>query len=228
MKAIVVADGDIPDRAALDRAWPGWDDDVELVVAADGGAVTAVRLGLAIDLLVGDMDSLGADELDAFRRSGVAVETAPVAKDESDTELALLASLGRGADRVVVVGAFGGPRLDHSLANIALLALPDPDACVVELLDERTRIRCVRAPDQRGGPVTRTLPGPVGGLVSLLVLGGEAEGVTTHGLRYELRDEPLRAGPARGLSNVRVSTDAAVTLRRGLLLVVETAATLDP
>jgi hypothetical protein len=38
-----------------------------------------------------------------------------------------------------------------------------------------------------------------------------------------LRDESLVVGPARGISNVRTSPDAAVTLARGRLLVVETA-----
>lgn len=227
MKAIVAADGDAPSREQLDRAWPGWADDVGLVVAADGGALAALGLGLAIDLVVGDMDSLDAARLDALRRSGVAVEQAPVAKDESDTELALLAALARGADHVVVVGAFGGRRFDHALANIGLLALPALGGRFVELLDERTRVHALRAPDPHGDAVTRRLTGPVGGLVSLLVLGEAAEGITTRGLRYALSDEPLVAGPARGLSNVRVSEDAAVTLRRGLLLVVESAATLD-
>ena len=60
-------------------------------------------------------------------------------------------------------------------------------------------------------------------IVSLLPLGGDVSGITTVGLRYPLRDEPLLTGPARGLSNVRVEPDAAVTVRRGRLLVVETA-----
>jgi thiamine pyrophosphokinase len=46
-------------------------------------------------------------------------------------------------------------------------------------------------------------------------------GVTTHGLAYQLRDEPLRMGSSRGLSNVVVETPAAVRLRSGTLLVVE-------
>ena len=70
----------------------------------------------------------------------------------------------------------------------------------------------------------RPLPGRVGGLVSLFPHGGDVEGITTDGLRYPLRDEPLRVGPARGLSNVRDALDASVTVRAGRLLVVETAA----
>jgi len=63
MKAIVLADGDAPDRAALDSAWPGWADAVEVVIAADGGARHADGLQLAIDTWVGDGDSITADAL---------------------------------------------------------------------------------------------------------------------------------------------------------------------
>ena len=55
---------------------------------------------------------------------------------------------------------------------------------------------------------------------------GRTVGVTTSGLRYVLRGEDLRAGPARGLSNVRIAEGAAVELHAGRLLVVETPATL--
>jgi thiamine pyrophosphokinase len=47
-------------------------------------------------------------------------------------------------------------------------------------------------------------------------------GVTTDGLAFPLRDEPLAAGPARGLSNVRTGAEARVSLRSGSLLIVET------
>ena len=62
--------------------------------------------------------------------------------------------------------------------------------------------------------------------MSLLPLWADAEGVTTHGLAYRLDDEPLLAGRTRGLSNIRDLPDAAVVLRRGQLLVIETPATL--
>ncbi len=227
MKALVVADGDIPARALLDAAWPGWSDGVHVVIAADGGALGARRLGLAIDLVVGDMDSLDAASLADLRAAGVAVETAPAAKDESDTELALIAAVARGASDITVVGAFGGPRLDHELANIALLALPALEACEVELLDGRTRVSAIRAPDAMGRPVTRRLAGRPGDVVSLLVPAGAVDGVTTEGLRFPLRGESLIAGPARGLSNVRLGMEATVTVGRGLLLVVESPARLS-
>ena len=74
--------------------------------------------------------------------------------------------------------------------------------------------------------VERRLAGRSGDLVSLLPMGPGVEGVTTDGLAYPLRDEPLPIGGARGLSNVRVATEARVVLRRGLLLIVESPARL--
>lgn len=221
--ALVVADGDVPLRVALDAAWPGWDAGVADVIAADGGLVRARALGLRADLLVGDLDSLSPSLAAAAEAEGIAILRALVDKDESDAELALLEAVRRGATRVTVLGAFGGPRLDHTLANLWLLAHPGLAGIEIVLLDARSRATLITAPARDGSPVHRPLPGPVGATVSLLPLGGDVTGITTAGLRYPLRDEPLRTGPARGLSNVRVTPDAAVTVRDGRLLVVETA-----
>lgn len=226
MRALIVADGAVPDRADLDRAWPGWASDVGFVIAADGGARVAAQLGLALDLVVGDGDSLGPDGIAELRRRGVPVVLAHPDKDESDTELAVLAALERGADAITLVAAFGG-RLDHTLANVWLLALPALADRPVELLDGATRVTLISALD--GRPVRRLLgEGQVGDLVSLLPLGGDVEGIVTEGLFYPLRGEPLRIGPSRGLSNVRAAPTGgvAVTVGSGRLLVVEAPATL--
>ena len=107
--------------------------------------------------------------------------------------------------------------------------MPELAGRTAAILDGRSRI--VARPRARAGrrpASSASLPGPPGDLVSLLPLGDGVEGVTTDGLAYPLADEPLAAGPARGLSNVRSAPDAAVVVRRGLLLVVESPATLSP
>lgn len=226
MDALILADGEAAARPDLDSAWPGWDANVGLVIAADGGARHASRLGVAIDAWVGDGDSLDAAGLAALLADNVPMERASPQKDESDTELAVRAALRRGADGVVIVGALGGTRIDHTLANIGLLALIESAGRSAALLDANSRITLVHAPGPGGRPVRRALPGRTGDLVSLLPLGAGVIGVTTSGLAYALAGEPLPAGPARGLSNLRMATDAAVTVAGGLLLVVESPATL--
>jgi thiamine pyrophosphokinase len=226
MKAIVLADGDAPDRAALDAAWPDWADGAGVVIAADGGARHADGLGLTVDTWVGDGDSIAPDALDALAARGATIRRAAAAKDESDTELAVLEALAGGPDEVVILGALGGVRFDHTLANVGLLAMPQLAGLRAALLDARTRVRLITAPDGAGAAVRLPLPGRVDDLVSLLPYGEGVVGVTTEGLAYRLADEPLPPGPARGLSNVRTTPEAAVTVRSGRLLVIETPATL--
>ena len=225
MVALILADGDVPARSDLDLAWPAWDRAVEVVIAADGGARHAATLGVAIDLWVGDGDSIGEDALAALEAAGVPLERSPQDKDESDTELAIRAALRLGQDGVLILGALGG-RNDHALANIGLLAMPELAGREAAILDARSRTVLISAPGPDGAAVERPLPGRPGGLVSLLPLGAGVEGVTTRGLAYPLVDEPLPVGRARGLSNVRLAPDAAVSVRRGLLLVVESPARL--
>ena len=242
-KAIVLADGSVPERATLDAAWPGWDAGVSLVVAADGGARHAAPLGLRIDRWVGDGDSIGAAELEGLAAAGIAISRAPAAKDESDSELALAAAIDAGATEIIVLGALGGPRVDHALANVGLLTHPALQGRAACLYDERAaRISLLVAPapgvpdsapapasgPEPGTPVERALTGRVGDLVSLVPVGETAIGVTTRGLRYPLSREPLVLGRTRGISNVKVDEDAAVSLESGRLLVIETPATVRP
>jgi thiamine pyrophosphokinase len=222
-QAIVLADGDVGSRAAIDDAWPGWLASDPYVVAADGGARHAGPLGLRIDRWVGDGDSLGVAGVAQLVAEGVPVDRAPFDKDESDAELAIEAALARSPLAITVLGALGGPRLDHALANLALLGLPELRGIDVRLVAADARVRSLDATD---GPTRVELVGRSGDLVSLLPVGGDAFGVTTDGLAYPLDDETLRAGRTRGLSNRRTVATAAVQLRGGRLLVVETPATL--
>lgn len=226
MQVIVLADGHVGSRAALDAAWPGWLEPDAQVVAADGGARHAAALGLAIDRWVGDGDSLGEAAIEALAAAGVPIERSRPDKDESDTELAVVAALTLGATRLTILGALGGPRLDHALANLGLLAMPELAGLDVRLVAVDARVRLLVAPDRGGAARPLDLAGRVGDLVSLLTIGADANGVTTTGLSYPLRDESLLVGRTRGLSNVRQSAEASILLREGRLLVVETPATL--
>jgi thiamine pyrophosphokinase len=209
MRAVVVAHGDV---LPSDRAVIGAED---YVVAADGGAFVLERWKLLPHLIVGDMDSLGDAGVERFARQGIPVAKFPAAKDESDLELAIAQAIAAGATEVVLLGALGGDRLDHETANLLLLADPSYNGVRIEARRGSLRIRAIR------GEGSLSL-GPLEAIVTLLPVNGDAEGVTTEGLRYPLRDETLRFGRARGLSNEVDALPATVTVRKGSLLVFET------
>src|SRR6476660_4730011 len=165
MQAIILANGDTGSRGDLDRTWPGWAQGDALVIAADGGARNADRLSLHIDRWVGDGDSLGDEGVAELIARGIPVLRVPTDKDESDTELAVTEAAGLGATEIVVLGALGGNRVDHALANVTLLAHPLLVGLDVRLLAPDARVRLVV------GPASMDVGGRIGDLVTLLPLG---------------------------------------------------------
>ncbi len=214
-RALVVADGRLDvAQLRLEAARSG-----TLVIGADGGAARAQAAGVRVHIVVGDLDSIEPAALARLETAGAEVRRARPDKDESDTELAILTAHERVTGPIVVLGALGGARMDHELANVLLLAHPRLGGRDVTILEQDTTIRCIGTDT---GPGRVALTGEPGDLVTLLAIGGPVEGVTTHELRYPLRAETLIPGPARGLSNELLGTTASVTTVRGRLLVIHT------
>lgn len=186
----------------------------DLVIAADGGANWLHAQGRAADVLIGDLDSVSAAVRAELETEGCTIIQHSPHKDETDSELAMLYAAAQRPERITLIGALGG-RVDHELANIMLLALPQLEGIATAIYDGASWVTLATA----GGV---QLVGAAGDLVSLLPLGGDCIGVTTHGLAYPLRDESLLFGPARGVSNIMLATSAEITVRAGRLLVVHT------
>jgi thiamine pyrophosphokinase len=183
-----------------------------VVIAADSGVDQAHRLGLDVDVAIGDFDSVTAVGLDRARRRGAQISRHPMAKDATDFELALEAALQLGVASAAVVGGEGG-RLDHLIANALVMASPRYGALALSAVgSDGARLHVVRG--------STRLTGDPGELVSLLAVNGPASGITTSGLLYALSDAVLEPGSSRGVSNQLVSADATVSVGEGVLLVI--------
>ena len=186
-----------------------------VVIAADSGLHQGELLGLHVDYIVGDLDSADPAAVERARAAGAVVDRHPVEKDATDLELAFDVARDRGAQQITVVGGVGG-RLDHFLANVGLLASPRFADLEVDgwLGDAYVAVL-------QGGRLPRVLTGVPGSLITLLPSGGDACGITTHGLQYPLQAATLRPGTTRGVSNVLVGEQASVVVERGTLLVIQ-------
>jgi thiamine pyrophosphokinase len=183
----------------------------ETVVAADGGLDRALALGLEVDVVMGDLDSVSPDALEAAASAGARIVRHPEAKDATDLELALDEAVSLGARRALVVASADG-RLDHLLALLLLLGSDRYQDVELDALVGDALVHVVRR--------ARTLTGTPGELVSLLTVGGDAGGVVTDGLEYPLAGETLEAGSSRGVSNVFTGREARITVGKGVVLVV--------
>lgn len=211
---VVVAGGPAPAAGVMEHVMERLPAGVS-VIAADSGLDHALGSGLYADLVVGDMDSVDAGVLAEAEAAGTVAEQYPVAKDETDLQLAMDQALALEPRRITVVSGDGG-RLDHLLGTVGLLASSRYAGVEVEAWLGSAFVTVVR--DEA------TLHGEPGDLVTLLPVHGPARGVTTEGLAYPLADEDLEAGTTRGVSNELVGTACTVRLRSGTLLAIQAEA----
>ncbi|MCL2754278.1 MAG: thiamine diphosphokinase [Oscillospiraceae bacterium] len=158
------------------------------VIAVDGGYDRLTECGIVPDLVIGDFDSLTG-------KLPVTVETLrfPQEKDESDTELAVQEAIRRGCKAFRIYGALGG-RLDHTLANIALMISLSERGYDCRLIGEREWLTAVVSNSRF------KLDCATGQTVSVFTADESAHGVTLTGFKYPLANAVLQRG-TRGLSN---------------------------
>jgi thiamine pyrophosphokinase len=208
-RTVLFANGELKTTDWL-KAFLGDDD---LLIAVDGGLSHLEALGLVPALLIGDLDSVTAEQVERAQASGAEIRRYPPAKDETDLELALLAAREMGCGEIVVVGALGG-RLDQTLGNLSLLLLPQLEGCSVRYEDGRDEVFVIRGSAEIHGAPNDT--------VSLLPLWGEVTGVVTTNLAYPLKAETLHPERTRGISNEMTASTASVTITGGRLLCIHT------
>lgn len=209
MDFIVVVGGDPPaSSVGTHLPYPAF------VIAADSGYDHASALGLTVDLVVGDLDSISDSGVDEIARHGITVEQHPADKDATDGQLALRAALDRGATAVTVVTGGSLRRLDHLLALIGLLAGPLLNDVKASAWIGPNRVDVVRG----GQPLSWISEGNE--TVSLVPLHGRANGVSIIGARWPLSDAVLDAASTIGVSNVATGGPCRVSLRAGALLVI--------
>ncbi|MDQ3810152.1 MAG: thiamine diphosphokinase [Chloroflexota bacterium] len=179
------------------------------VIAADGGAVTALAFGLRPHLVVGDFDSLPEQVRGDLVRRSVPLEPFPRDKDATDGALALERALSFEPRDIVLLGYLNGPRLDMTLASAPLLETVRTRAY---LLDERNECLLLRGPEHYAWLAESDE------LISLVPLAGDCLGVRTSGLRWPLRDERLVFGGTRGMSNEPIAERVSVAISDGRLL----------
>lgn len=211
-QALIFANGSTHDGPMARRALAEAPD--ALMVAADGGARVARDYGVSLDVIIGDMDSVGDETLARLEAQGVDILRYPAEKNETDLELALQWAAEQGIRWMRVFGAMGG-RLDQTLANIYLLALPALRGCDVRLVSHNQAAWMLP-------PGDHTIDGAKGDTVSLIPVGGPVSAIKTQNLHYPLKNETLTFGPARGISNVMDGELAKVSFADGLMLVVHT------
>ena len=212
-RAVIFANGQLPNLETA-RSLLHADD---YLIAADGGAIHLMKMGILPDIVIGDLDSVDEDTLSELTSSEVDILQYSEDKDETDIELALRYALELRPSAVLIIGALGG-RLDQTLANLSILTDPALPHIEIRLDDGVEEAFFCRAMSVKGGQAG--VWGRSGDTVSLIPWHAPVEGVTTEGMQWPLYGETLYPDKSRGISNKMLADSASVSVQSGLLLIV--------
>ncbi len=182
------------------------------LVCADGGARHVGALGLRPHVIIGDMDSLPPEMLARHEEEGCRIIRYPSDKKETDMQLALEYALRSRPVGIRVYGALGG-RIDHTLANISLLALALGCGVAVTLADEWCEVFLVKG--------TAVIEGKAGQTVSLFPFAGPVQGIDLEGFAYPLKGGTMEYGAPYGISNRLQTGKGIINVASGVLLAVK-------
>jgi thiamine pyrophosphokinase len=176
----------------------------DLIIAADGGVDFLTECGITPDFVIGDFDSVAAPPLANSHTISL-----PTQKDDTDMTSAVKLGWEKGYRHFHIYGGLGG-RLDHTLANIQLLAaiaehggigfLYSRDSIVTALAHSRLTFSAPAA--QPGNHTEKEM-------VSVFAHTDTADAVTIDGFKYEVRGAQLRNTTPLGVSNEFVSGEVA-------------------
>ena len=201
--AVIFTGGDSPNSRVLAHLV-----DDALVIAADSGYAHAQSLGIQPHLLVGDMDSIAASDVADARDRNVEIHTYDVAKDETDTEIAISYAMQRRITNITVVSG-GGDRFDHLLGMVHSLATTH---CTLYIGNARV---CFARPD-----APASLSVSIDDVISLIPIGGSCV-ISTTGLQWNLANEELQAFASRGVSNTATNLNVSVTVTLGSVAIIQ-------
>lgn len=176
------------------------------IIAADGAANTLYSHGIIPDMVVGDLDSVLDDTLEAVRPYSQIVQI--VDQDITDFEKSLRVSQSQLWNRVLVTGLHGGD-LEHTLNNWSVfyryaqtqpLTILDGNRYVISVVDS---LLVALQP----GEIVSLIPQP-------------SARISTSGLQWNLDDESLEMGIREGARNRITETEARIQIHQGSLLFV--------
>jgi thiamine pyrophosphokinase len=188
----------------------------DFVVACDAGYQNAEKLGIRPDLILGDFDSAPQP------RNAQNQIVLPHIKDDTDTHFAARWLLEHGYRNLVMLGALGGARMEHTFANVATGLFLAEHGAQVLLADARSELRYLLP----GCPLTLSRRDNDGEwkYLSLFPIKGIMRGVEESGVFYPLHDAVLTPDYPLGVSNEFVEEHARLSCGEGAGLVVLTRA----
>ena len=206
----------------------GWFPEIradDFVACADGGYSVCKPLGIKPNIVIGDFDSLSAEDIAEIDSLGIERITYPPEKDDTDTMLCIRYGLERGFERFLIIGGIGGA-FGHTMANLQVLSFLADSGCEAEIAAEHERILMADGGTTDGdGEAIAAKPvvinGQPGIKFSVFSYSERCTGVYIKNAKYELNDVALTHSYPLGVSNEFTEKGpVSISVRKGRLLIL--------
>lgn len=182
-------------------------------IGVDGGAYALIEREIIPDAIVGDFDSVSAEQ---FARMTAAVEHVDIVqseKDETDTDLALALAVQWQPTEVWLTGVTGG-RLDHYEAAIRAMYRMQKTypAIRFKIINNQNELQFL-------WPGKHPLKKSHYQYISFFAYEQPMKQVTLRGVKYETTNEEIELGTSRFTSN-EILMDASISFVEGICLMV--------
>ena len=184
----------------------------DMIVACDAGYRNAAILGVQPDLIVGDFDSAPKPET-----TGDMI-ILPHVKDDTDTQYAAAWAADHGTKEVLMLGALGGKRLEHTIANLSTGLYLAKRGVNAVIADEYSEIHYFMP----GKPLILSKENWM--YFSVFPLEGELAGVCIQGAYYPLENAALTMDYPLGVSNEFVQPQVQISCQGGAGIAILTKA----
>jgi thiamine pyrophosphokinase len=207
MKCVIVSGGVSPSKADLLKQI----NDSDIIIAVDGAADLFDRYKLSPHYIIGDIDTADPKSVLKLEMGGSSIIRLQTAKNETDTEAAVNHALKLEASDIVILGATGR-RMDHALANLAMLVRAQRAGVRCRIIDKYNEMWVVTGEHRFSGRIGQT--------VSIHPLTGDLV-VNARNLKYPLDNLALRTDSSRGISNVIEKNPVQLSISGGFALIVK-------
>lgn len=202
---LIVLDGEI--NKSLLKSYIIKPETKPFLISADGASNKLYKWKIIPNYIIGDLDSIAPKALAYFRKKNVQVRKI-TEQEHTDFEKCMMFALSKKLNAITVIG-YGGKRSDHLLNNFSVMKRYYKK-CRIRLIDKEFEVFFA-------GKVTE-LECKIGDTISLMAM-PKAEGITTYGLKYPLKNESLEFGIREGALNKAISSKVKIEVKKGDLLV---------
>lgn len=203
-KCIILANGDKPKKSVVAFLI---ESGYTTLICADGGANSALKLGLKPDYIIGDLDSIEQNAKEYFAGRCRIIQMKR--QNDTDVEKCLKFAISKGFIEAIMLGATGS-RLDHSFCNLGIV-LKFFSKIKIRILHDNSLLQALT-----GNVTLQTSPGEV-----ISIYGFDSKtNVTSVGLKYALSNTPLPFGVRESTSNIALGNNVKLNIKNGKMFVI--------